>query len=253
MTISIIVVTFNSAATLRTTFDGILRQDYGECEVIVVDGMSTDGTEGIIREYEPLFGGRMKWVSEPDGGIYDAMNKGLDMAMGDVVGFLNSDDFFTGDDALRTIAEAFNANAQVDAVYGDVHYVRRDDTTRVVRYYSSKVFSRRLMRFGFMPAHTTFYCRRELWEKYDITYRVAADFELLLRMIYVREIRTKYIPKDFVTMRTGGASSSGAASHIQINRDHLRALEANGVRSNIFLLSLRYLYKLSEFIRRGNI
>ena len=194
----------------------------------------------------------MKWVSEKDGGIYDAMNVGVQTATGDVIGILNSDDFYTSDDALQVIADAF-ANNDIDATYGDIHFVNDDDLSKRVRYYSSAVFRRSFMRFGLMPAHPSFYCKKAVYEKYgafDTSYKVAADFENLLRIIYVGNIKTKYIPKDFVTMRTGGASTAGLSSRTQIMKDHLRALKANGIYSNVFLLSLRYIYKVYELVRR---
>lgn len=251
MVISIITATYNSAKTVRDTFKSVLLQNYTNYEYIVIDGGSKDGTVDIIREYEPLFGGRMEWISEPDKGIYDAMNKGIRMASGEVVGLLNSDDFYTSDDVLATVAEKMS-HTGIDAVYGDVHYVNASDLTKCVRYYSSKPFHRTWMRLGFMPAHPSFYCRRDVYEKYgtfDLTYKVAADFENLLRLIFVNRIKTAYVPKDFVTMRTGGASSSGLQSHKKIMRDHLRALKANGVYSNVCLLGLRYLYKIYEILQ----
>lgn len=251
MVISIITATYNSAKTVRDTFKSVLLQNYTNYEYIVIDGGSKDGTVDIIREYEPLFGGRMEWISEPDKGIYDAMNKGIRMASGEVVGLLNSDDFYTSDDVLATVAEKMS-HTGIDAVYGDVHYVNASDLTKCVRYYSSKPFRRTWMRLGFMPAHPSFYCRRDVYEKYgtfDLTYKVAADFENLLRLIFVNRIKTAYVPKDFVTMRTGGASSSGLQSHKKIMRDHLRALKANGVYSNACLLGLRYLYKIYEILQ----
>lgn len=251
MKFSIITATWNSVATLRDTLESVLRQTYPDVEHIVVDGGSTDGTMELVREYEPRYNGRLRYVSEPDRGIYDAMNKGIGMATGDVVGLLNSDDFYTSDRVLERVAEVMERK-KVDAVYGDVHYVRDGRLERCVRYYSSKPFRRGWMRLGFMPAHPSFYCRREVYMKYggfDISYRVAADFENLLRLLLVHRIATRYIPMDFVTMRTGGASSSGMASHRQIMQDHLRALRSNGVRSNRFLLGLRYLYKIGEIIR----
>ena len=202
----------------------------------------------IVRRYEPRFGGRLRWTSEPDRGIYDAMNKGIARATGDVVGILNSDDFYTSDTVLQRVAETME-NSDVDAVYGDIHYVSDTDLHKCVRYYSSRPFRRGLMRLGFMPAHPSFYCRREVYERcgtFDTTYRVAADFENLLRLIYVNRIRTRYLPVDFVTMRTGGASTSGLSSHRQIMRDHLRALRSNGVWSCTPLLGLRYIYKIWE-------
>lgn len=250
MVISIVTATYNSAKTVRDTFDSVLRQDYADVEYIVVDGGSKDETVDIIREYEPRFGGRMRWISERDRGIYDAMNKGFAMATGDVVGLLNSDDFFTSGGVLTAVAQAM-ADRELDAVYGDVHFVNDEDLTKCVRYYSSKPFHRRWMRLGFMPAHPSFYCRRAVYERYgafDLSYKVAADFECLLRLIFVHRIRTRYLPMDFVTMRTGGASTSGLRSHKQILKDHQLAFKRNGVYSNVLLESMRYLYKLAELL-----
>ena len=248
MRISVITATYNSGRTIGDTLESVLRQTYSDVELIVVDGASRDDTMDVVRRYEPRFGGRMHWTSEPDRGIYDAMNKGIARATGDVIGILNSDDFYTSDTVLERVAEAM-AGGDVDAVYGDIHYVRDGDLRRCVRYYSSRPFRRWMMRLGFMPAHPSFYCRREVYERcgtFDTTYRVAADFENLLRLIYVNRIRTRYLPVDFVTMRTGGASTSGLSSHRQIMRDHLRALRSNGVWSCTPLLGLRYIYKIWE-------
>ena len=251
MVISIITATYNSAKTVRDTFQSVLSQDDTDYEYIVIDGGSKDGTVDIIREYEPLFGGRMKWISEPDKGIYDAMNKGICMATGDVVGLLNSDDFYTSYNILSRVASAFNDDGSLDAVYGDIHFVHGSNLKKCVRYYSSRPFHRRWMRFGFMPAHPSFYCRRSVYEQYgafDLTYRVAADFECLLRLIFVHRIRTRYLPMDFVTMRTGGVSTSGMASHKRIMHDHQLAFKKNGVYSNVFFELLRYAYKVCEIM-----
>lgn len=248
MKVSVITATWNSGATLRDTLESVLRQTYPDIEHIIVDGGSTDNTMALIKEYEPRYNGRLRYICEPDKGIYDAMNKGIRMATGNVVGILNSDDFYTSDNAVETIAQKMERD-DVNAVYGDIHYVNVSDLNKCVRYYSSKPFRRCWMRLGFMPAHPSFYCRREVYVKYgafDISYKVAADFENLLRLIFVNKIKTVYIPKDFVTMRTGGASSSGIRSHKQIMRDHLRALKENGIYSNVFLLSMRYIYKVYE-------
>lgn len=246
MIISIITATFNSGATLRDTFESVLAQTYQNIEYIVVDGKSEDNTIEIIKEFEPKFNGRMRWISEPDKGIYDAMNKGIAMATGDVIGILNSDDFYTDATILQKIATEIE---NVDAVYGDIHYVSDSDLSKCVRYYSSKGFRRWKMRLGFMPAHPSFYCRRAVYSRYglfDTDFKVAADFEQLLRLIFINRIFTKYIPLDFVTMRTGGASSSGLQSHKRIIRDHMLAYKKNGVYSNYFLEGIRYLYKLGE-------
>lgn len=249
--VTVITATWNSAATLRDTMESVLGQTYPNVEHIVVDGGSVDGTLDIVRELEPRYRGRLRYVSEPDRGLYDAMNKGIRMATGDVVGILNSDDFYTSGDILSSVVSAFSDDDRLDAVYGDIHFVDGGDLKKCVRYYSSKPFHRRWMRFGFMPAHPSFYCRRNVYEQYgafDLAYKVAADFECLLRLIFIHRIRTRYLPIDFVTMRTGGTSTNGMASHRQILDDHQLAFKRNGVYSNVLFECLRYVYKIGEII-----
>lgn len=249
MIISIITATYNSANTIRDTFESVLSQTYNNIEYIVIDGASTDGTIDIIKEYEPRFQGRLKWISEPDKGLYDAMNKGIEMATGEIVGILNSDDFFSSTDILKIVATNI---IDVDAVYGDIHYVNSDNLNKSVRKYSSKSFRRWKMIMGFMPAHPSFYCHRRIYQQYglfDTTFKVAADFEQLLRLIYINNISIRYIPVDFVTMRTGGASSSGISSHKKIIKDHLKAYKKNNIKSNILFESCRYLYRIGQLIK----
>ena len=245
--ITIITATYNSGKTIRDTLESVLRQTYKDYEYLIIDGASEDDTLAIIKEYELKFEGRLKFISESDNGIYDAMNKGLKIATGDVVGILNSDDSYTSDDALQVIADAFAQN-DIDATYGDIHYVNDKNLQKCVRYYSSSVFRRPLMRFGLMPAHPSFYCRKRVYDAYgyfDTSYRIAADFENLLRLIFIHRIKTKYIHKDFVTMRTGGASTKGLRCRTQIMHEHLRAMKQNGVYSNTFLL----IYTAKRFIQ----
>lgn len=252
MKISLITVTFNSGITLKTTLDSILEQSHTDYEYIVVDGASKDNTVALINEYEPRFKNKIKWISEPDNGLYDAMNKGIQMATGDVIGILNSDDFFTSNHILQLISETFEHNNNIDAVYGDIHFVNPDNLEKCVRYYSSKVFKRSLMRLGFMPAHPSFYMRKSCFDKYGLyktDYKIAADFEFLLRLILKNKIRTKYLPMDMVTMRTGGASTSGIKSYVGIMKEHLRAFKENDIYTNVGLLSLRYIYKIGEIIK----
>ena len=248
MKISIITATYNSSNTVRDTIESVLRQTYTDIEYIIVDGMSKDNTIDIIKEYEPKFNGKLKYTSELDNGIYDAMNKGIAMATGDIVGFLNSDDFYTNDNILEQVADAMN-DVNVDAVYGDIHYVKDNNLSKCVRYYSSKGFRRWQMRLGFMPAHPSFYCRRSIYDKFGVfnsSYSISGDFELLLRLIFIHCINIKYLSLDFVTMRTGGASTSGIESHKQTLKDHRRAYRENGVYSNIFYEGCRYIYKLIQ-------
>lgn len=250
MKVSVITATYNSGITLRDTLDSVLAQTYPNIEHIIVDGGSTDNTIAIVKELEPRYNGRLRYISEPDKGIYDAMNKGIRMATGEVVGILNSDDFYTAPDTVETLINALREN-QVDAVFGDIHYVDGKDLTKPVRYYSSAGFRRWKMLMGFMPAHPSFYCRKEVYKRFGLfstEYKVAADFENLLRLIYVGKISFKYVSKDCVTMRTGGASTSGLNSHRRILADHVRAYRENHVRSNALLDSLRYLYKLVEIV-----
>ena len=251
MKISLITITYNSEKTLADTIKSVLEQTYPDVEYIIVDGASKDKTVSIVKQYEPLFNGRMKWISEKDKGLYDAMSKGIKMATGDVVGILNSDDFFTSKEVLEKIANAFVQDAELEAVYGDVHFVNPTNLQKCVRYYSSKIFKRKLMRLGFMPAHPSFYIRKECFDKYGLyktDYKIAADFEFLLRVIYKARIKTQYLPIDMVTMRTGGASTSGLESHKRIMKEHLRAFRENGIYSNSLLLSLRYIYKVEEIL-----
>ena len=248
--ISIITVSYNSEKTISDTIKSVYNQDYDNIEYIIVDGNSSDNTTNIIKEFEPKFNGKIKWISESDKGIYDAMNKGLMMATGDIVGILNSDDFYTSNNVITTVANAFNNN-KIDAIYADVHFIKDNNPEKISRYYSSKIFKRWLMRFGFMPAHPSFYIKRECLNKfglYNTSYKIAADFEFLLRTIFIGKIKTQYIAKDFVTMRTGGASTSGINSHKQIMREHIRAFKENNIFTNRLLLSMRYIYKIFEII-----
>lgn len=250
MKITVITATYNSGGTLRDTIRSVLSQSFVDWEHIIVDGKSRDNTLDIIKEMEPEYKGRLKWVSEPDKGIYDAMNKGLRMATGDVVGILNSDDFFSDSMVLSRINNEFRNNP-IDAVYGDIHFVVPDELTKCVRYYSSRFFQSWMMVFGYQPAHPSFYCRRECYEKYgpfDISFKIAADFENMLRLIYLNNIRTSYIPMDFVTMRQGGASTNGISSHINIIMDHYRAYRKNGVLSGYCFDLMRYPLKIGELM-----
>jgi len=248
--ISIITATYNSGKTLRDTIESILCQTYGDFEHLIIDGGSKDDTLEIIKEYEPKYNGRLRWISEPDKGLYDAMNKGIGMATGDVVGILNSDDFYTSDKILEILSSALEESG-ADAVYGDVHFVNDDNLDKCVRYYSSKGFRRWKMRLGWMPAHPSFYCKRSVYERYgafDISFKIGADFENLLRLIFVNKIKTVYVSVDCVAMRTGGVSTQGMKSHRQILSDHLKAYKKNGVYSNILFEGMRYVEKVGELI-----
>jgi glycosyltransferase involved in cell wall biosynthesis len=245
MKISIITATYNSASTIKECIESVNAQTYKNIEHIIIDGASKDNTLEIINNLPNRV---TKIVSEPDKGIYDAMNKGIKAATGDVIGILNSDDFFTSDNIIETVVENFK-NCDIDALYGDVHFVNPDDITKSVRYYSSAIFKPSLFRFGFMPAHPSFYMKRECYEKYglySLDYKIASDYDLLIRYLHREKIKYKYINKDFVTMRTGGVSTENFNSIVTLNKEIVRACKKYGIYTNLFILSFKYLYKLLE-------
>lgn len=246
MKISIITVTYNSGKTIEDTIRSVWEQTYKEIEYIVVDGGSKDNTIDILQRYEPLFGWRMKYVSENDNGIYEAMNKGIRMASGDVVGFLNSDDFFTSCDIVTNIAKSFSS-IDSDAIFGDIHFVRDKDKTKCTRYYSSAMFRPLFLRFGFMPAHPSFYCKRLIYEKvgtYKTDYKIGADYEMMVRLFLKHHIRYQYIPMDFVTMRIGGISTRNIKSRMILIKENIRACRENGIYTNALFVCSKFIYKL---------
>lgn len=255
MKISIITVTYNSAATVRDTMESVLRQDYPDFEYIVMDGGSTDGTMDIVKDMEPRFEGRMKWVSEKDKGMYDAINKGIRMATGDVVGIINSDDFYHRTDIFGIINRTFEENRDIEAIYGDVRFVKPDHLEKTVRYYSSKHWKPWRFRFGFMPAHPTFFTYKENFEKYgyyQYDYHIAADYELLIRHLYTHKVPAKYVPVDFMKMRTGGRSTNGWKANVLLNKEIVRACKENGIYTNLPLLFMKYFVKVFELFNTHN-
>lgn len=248
MKVSLITVTYNSGMTICDTIISVLNQSYLNIEYIIVDGSSTDNTLNIIKQYEPMFKGRMKWISEKDKGIYDAMNKGILMCTGDIIGILNSDDFFTSNHILENIVKSFH-DCNLDGIYGDVHFVNSNNLKKTVRYYSSRFFKPWLFRFGFMPAHPSFYCRKSCYDKhgvYAIDYKIAADYDLLIRFLYKEKINVKYLPMDFVTMRIGGVSTVNIRSKLILNREIVRACKKYGIHTNLLFVMFKYFYKIFE-------
>lgn len=248
MKVSIVTTSYNSADTIESTFKSVLEQTYDDIEYWVIDGHSKDGTLDIIRKYEKEFKGRLHWISDEDKGIYDAMNKGIQRCSGDVVGILNSDDYFTSNDVVERVASAFEN--KTDAVYGDVHFIHSDKPERCVRYYSSAIFRPMMLRFGFMPAHPTFYVRRQVYEQYglySLEYKIASDYDMMVRLFYKYRITAKYIDMDFVTMRIGGASTKNIHNRLLTTREDVLACRKYGLRTNLFLISFKYIKKIFEF------
>lgn len=246
MKVSLITVTYNSALTLADTIRSVAAQDYSDIEYILVDGNSDDGTVEVIKSFN---GTVSKYISEPDGGLYDAMNKGIRMATGDIVGIINSDDFYHRTDAISQVVNAFQEFG-CQCVYGDVHFVRPDDLAKTVRYYSSKKFNLGAFSWGFMPAHPTFFTYRKNFEQfgyYRLDYQIAADFELLVRFLYKHRLSYHYLDLDLLKMRLGGVSTASVKSTWIINQEDLRACRENGLRTNYLRLYSRYFRKVLEY------
>lgn len=252
MKISVITVVRNGAGTIAGALRSVAEQDWPDVEHIVVDGASADGTVDEIRRFAALRQGMLKWISEPDSGLYDAMNKGIAMATGDVVGILNADDFYHRTDALRLVAQAFEADPELRGVYADVRMVSPDDPSSVVRRYRSGHFRPWMFRLGMMPAHPTFFTYRSMFALHGL-YRtdlsISADFEMLLRLIRVRRLPVRHLPEELLTMRAGGLSDSGLAAKMEINKQILWALRLHGIGSCLPLLWCRYPVKLLQYLR----
>ena len=253
MKISLITATYNSAETLRDTLQSVLNQTFKDIDYIIVDGNSKDNTMDIVKEFEPLFEGRLRWVSEPDKGIYDAMNKGVKMVQGDVVGILNSDDFFASNDILEKVNAVFTENPAIDGVYADVRYVDWNDTSKTVRMFSGKDFKREKLCWGKMPPHPSFYVKRKCYDKfglYSLDYPICADYDMFVKMIWIGNINTLYINDVFVNMRSGGTSSNGIKVHRKIMRERMRCVREHNMPSNFFKQTSRYLEKIFSLLRK---
>lgn len=245
MKISIITVCYNSAAHIEDAIRSVADQDYADIEHIVIDGNSTDGTQQILENHADKLA---CWISEPDKGIYDAMNKGIKKATGDVVGILNSDDFYFDNQVISKIAKAFQ-NQETDAIYGDLIFVDPKNLDRTVRTYSSKNWHPEKFAKGYMPAHPTFFVRREFYGKYGLfetDYAIAADYEMLIRLLYVHKLTYKYLPMKMVKMRTGGVSSNGIRSNITLNNEIIKACKTHGINTNMMKIYPKYFKKVFE-------
>lgn len=247
--ISIITVCFNSAVTIRDTIESVLSQDYPNIEYIIVDGASKDETMDIVREYE----GQIDTViSSPDKGIYDAMNKGIRLATGDVVGLLNSDDFYADESVITQLVGCMES-AGADTVFADLVIVDANNTGRIIRYYDSSTFYPGRLRYGWMPAHPTFFVKRELYDKHGIfslDYRIAADFDMVARLLYAESVSYSYLPRVVVKMRAGGASTSGIKNSWTLNREIVKACRANGIKTSLPRVLLKIPVKLMEYIKK---
>ena len=250
MKISIITVCYNSAATIERAMASVFSQDYPDVEYVVIDGGSTDGTVDIIKKYRDRI---MYFVSEKDGGIYDAMNKGIAAATGDVVGILNSDDLYADSGVLSAATAAFagdGGDPPVDAAYGNIAYFRKESPSKFFRHWKAGTFSRAKMRNGWMPPHPAFFVRREWYQQHGnfrLDFGTAADYELLLRFM-LAGIRMKYLDRTLVYMQAGGASGKSFGARRKAWRMVKNAWTANAARPPAFLILRRVLSKLSQFL-----
>lgn len=245
MKISIITSVYNNKETISESIESVLSQTHSEIEYIIIDGASTDGTVDIIKGYENRIS---KYVSEPDNGIYDGLNKGISLATGDVIGFLHSDDIYQHNNVLDMVVKVFNDH-QVDSVYGDLTYVDKNDTSRVIRHWKSGDFSLKKLHRGWMPPHPTFFVKRKIYEDagtFDTSFKVAADYDIILRFLGKYKISVHYIPEVLIKMRLGGESNKSLKNIVEKSKDDLRAMKKNGI-GHAGSLFLKNISKLRQF------
>ncbi|MBI3134358.1 MAG: glycosyltransferase [Bacteroidetes bacterium] len=248
MKLSVITVSYNSASTIRDTIESVLNQSYKDVEFIIIDGQSKDDTVAIVQSY----GNRIsKFISEKDKGLYDAMNKGIRLATGDVIGILNSDDFYAGEHVLSKIASLFQP--EIEGVYADLVYVSPNDTTRIVRTWKSGLYKEGDFLKGWMPPHPTFFVRKTVYEKYGVftdKLKSAADYELMLRFIHGHKIKIDYLPEVTIHMRAGGKSNASVKNRIRANKEDRLAWKMNNLKPGVFTFIRKPLSKLTQFLKR---
>ncbi|RNA61692.1 glycosyltransferase [Chryseobacterium nematophagum] len=246
MKISIITVCWNSEKYIRTAIESVLNQTYKDIEYIIVDGGSSDETLDIIRSYETHFEGRLRWISEKDKGIYDAMNKGINMATGDIVGLLNSDDFYISNSILESVEDCFNKN-KVDSVFADLYYVKEDDTNKIIRKW--RTGNKKSFISGWHPAHPSFFVKKSIYNKYglfDLTYRIAADFEIMLRFLEKHKISSFYLNNYILKMRLGGESNKSFANIKKGKQEILNAFEKHTIKVPFYYPYRRWMLKIFQ-------
>lgn len=246
MKVSIITITYNSAATLEQTIRSVLDQTYKNIEYIIVDGLSKDNTLAIANKYKKYI---TKIISEKDNGLYDALNKGINLASGDIIGIIHSDDFYTSDKVIEKVVETFQQN-NADAVYANLYYVDKDNTDKIKRKWHSGKYNEGAFLNGWMPPHPAFFLKKEIYDKYgkyDTSFRSAGDYELMLRMIHKHKIKLAYLDEFIVKMRTGGVSNVTMKNRIDANMDDRRAWEINGLKPRFYTLTLKPLRKIFQF------
>lgn len=247
--VSIITVCYNSERTIEDTLQSVINQSYPNIEYIVIDGISTDGTLSIINKYKDKI---TTIVSEKDNGIYDAINKGIKLATGEIIANLNSDDFYIDNNVIADVVTSFEKD-KTDTLYADLYYVDAIDTNKIVRYWKSKQYKDGLFLKGWMPPHPTFFVKKEVYEKhglFDLQFKSAADYEIMLRFIHRFKTSIAYLPRVIVKMRVGGVSNASLKNRIKANKEDRRSWEVNGLKPNAFTLIFKPLSKLLQFVRK---
>lgn len=247
MKISIITACYNSAATIQQTIDSVKSQKGVEVEHVIVDGGSKDQTVDILKANSA----HITFISEPDKGIYDALNKGIKLATGEIIGTLGADDFYPSDDVLLSVSEAFKSN-NTEALYADKQYVNPDNLDKVVRYWEAGNYAKKNWLYGWMPPHLTFYLKKANFEKYGYyktDFTCSGDYELMLRMLYKNDISVQYLPKLVVTMRTGGTSTASYKHRIVANKEDRKAWKINGLHPKWFTLWMKPISKITQFFK----
>lgn len=247
MKVSIITAVFNNRESIEDCIKSVLSQTYLNIEHIIIDGGSTDGTLDVIGKYRDKIA---TIISEPDNGIYDAMNKGIRIATGDIVGTLNSDDIYANEFVIENVVKAIS-ESNVESCYGDLVYVDRNNTDKVIRYWKADNFQKERFKKGWMPPHPTFFMKRNIYERYgllNLDFPLAADYEIMLRFLYKYDVSTTYIPKVLVKMRTGGTSNPGMYT-IRAIMENYRAWKVNGLNPNLTTFLLKPLSKIPQFFK----
>lgn len=254
MKISIITVSYNSDKTIKDTFDSILKQTYVKLEYIVIDGKSKDKTIDIIKEYEQKFFNKkieFKWISEKDNGLYDAMNKGIKMATGDYIGILNSDDFYFDEIVIEKVSKALENN-KTDSLYANLYYVDENNIDKIVRNWKSRDYHGGLFEEGWQIAHPTFFVKKEVYDKYglfNLDFKIAADYEIILRFIKKHKISTRFLDEYLIKMRLGGESNQNMKNIIKGNKEIYRAWVINDLKVSRILFLKKIGFKVKEFLK----
>lgn len=251
MRVTLITATYNSGASIKSCLDSVVSQDYDDFEYLIIDGKSSDDTLSIVKHYQQKYS-YIKLISEKDQGIYDALNKGVMLATGDVIGFVHSDDLLASKTVISEIV-AILKNESLDGVYGDLEYVRKEDTAKVVRFWRSRSFNSKLLSKGWMPAHPTLFLKKEVYEKhgfFNLTYQISADYDFMLRVLKDDSLKFGYLPKVITKMRIGGASNGSINNIIKKTKEDYRAIRSNHI-GGWFSILIKNTSKIKQLFIRG--